>query len=137
MLTSNVGAFPKKNVTLINGAVSSVVEETKFSTPNENLYQSHMDDSGDIGVMAFPMKSFIPDGWALSFIKIDAEGCDENIIKSSSSLIEYFRPIIMAEITRELGERLTERFSEYSVVKLSGSHNIFMAPSEKLDLFKI
>lgn len=135
MLSSNVNALPKNNVTLINGAVSSDVGETKFSTPNENLYQSHMDDSGDIGVMTFPLNSFIPKDWPLSFIKIDAEGCDEIIIKSSLSTIEYFRPVIMAEISRETGERLARNLEEYKIISLSGSHNVFMVPSEKLDLF--
>ena len=135
MLSSNVGSFPTKNVTLINGALSPIVEETKFSTPDGNLYQSHMDASGDIGVMAFPLKSFIPDNWPLAFIKIDAEGCDQVIIESSLGTIEKLRPIIMAEINREVSELLKENLSEYSIVNLGGSHNTFLVPNENLNLF--
>lgn len=135
ILSSNVGSFPLKNVTLVNGAVSNVVAETHFSTPNENLYQSHMDDSGDIGVMAFPLKAFIPDGWPLSFIKIDAEGCDEVIISSSLSIIGDFRPVIMAEISKEIAGTLSEKLERYSSIKLGKSHNTFLVPDEKVLLF--
>ena len=96
-----------------------------------------MDDAGDIGVMTFPLSSFVPEAWPLSFIKIDAEGCDEIIIKSSLNTIGFFRPVIMAEISRETGERLANNLGEYKVIVLSGSHNAFMVPSEKLVLFNV
>jgi FkbM family methyltransferase len=136
ILSSNVGYFKFKNITLINGAVSTVVEETNFSTPNENLYQSRIDSSGDISVMSFILKNLIPNDWPLAFIKVDAEGCDEIIIESSLSTVEFFRPVIMAEISKQTGKRLTENLDEYSVIVLDGSHNVFMVPDEKLALFK-
>lgn len=134
MLSSNVGYSAKGNVTLINGAISTTVMEVKFTIPKENLYQSHMDEAGDICVMAFPLSSFLPDDWNLVFVKIDAEGCDESIIKSAIDILNRFRPIVMAEISRESAESLADSMKNYTVLGLKGSHNQFIVPTEKIEL---
>lgn len=136
MLTSNVGYAELNNVTLINGAVATTVMEANFTIPKENLYQSHMDEAGDLQVMAFSLKSFIPTNWNLTFIKIDAEGCDESIILSAIDVLNNFRPIVMSEIDQKTAEFLVGKLKDYSVWGVEGSHNKFMVPNEKMELFK-
>ncbi|WP_339750348.1 FkbM family methyltransferase [uncultured Marinobacter sp.] len=137
MLSSNVGHAGKDNVTLINAAVSNDVTEAKFSVPNENLYQSHMDEAGDRSVMAFPLKSFLPHSWTLAFVKIDAEGCDENIIRSEIDVLNRFRPIVMSEVSQKIAESLANSMENYTVLGFKWSHNRFLVPLEKVNLLKI
>lgn len=134
MLASNVGYAELNNVTLINSAVSNVVEEVSFSVPNGNLYQSHMDEAGNFRLMAFPLNDFIPENWNLAFIKIDAEGCDESIIVSALDMLNRFRPVVMSEIDKKTAEALVEKLQDYTVWGVEGSHNKFIVPKEKLKL---
>ncbi|SNC68249.1 methyltransferase, FkbM family [Marinobacter sp. es.048] len=136
MLTSNVSYSGLKNVTLINGAVSDNVKEAKFTIPKENLYQSYMDETGDLPIMAFALSSFIPKNWNLTFIKIDAEGCDESIIASAIDVLNIFRPIVMSEIGQKTAEALVCSLENYAVWGVKGSHNKFLVPNEKLRLFE-
>lgn len=131
ILSYNANLLPHRNITLINGAVSGKVQDVKFTIPGDNYYQSHMDEVGNLAVMAFPLEFFIPENWSLSFIKIDAEGCDELIINSSINLINQFRPVVMSEINQETAEKLVKKLNKYSVFGLEGSHNKFLVPNEK------
>lgn len=131
MLSSNIGYAAIGNVTLVNGAISTSVKEVSFTIPDENLYQAHMDEDGDLGVMTFPLKNFLPDDWNLTFIKIDAEGCDESIIQSAIEVINIFRPIVMAEINQSVANSLANKLNDYIVLGVKGSHNKFLVPKDK------
>lgn len=135
MLSSNLGHAEKNNVTLINGAVFKDVTEAKFTVPGENLYRSHMDAAGDLAIMTFRLRSFLPDTWVLTFVKIDAEGCDEDIIRSEIDVFNYFRPIIMSELSQDVADSLARGMENYTVFGLKGSHNRFIVPLEKKEIF--
>ncbi|PHQ16218.1 FkbM family methyltransferase [Marinobacter profundi] len=137
LLSNNVTASAAQNVTLVNGAVSTDTQEVDFTIPEENLFQSHMVPEGDIHVMSFPLRSFLPESWSLDFLKIDAEGCDEEIIKSSIGVINAHRPFVMAELSQEKAWALVGVLENYSLRFIEGSHNKFFVPGEKLDLFPL
>ncbi|MFO7528755.1 MAG: FkbM family methyltransferase [Marinobacter sp.] len=137
LLSNNVTASAAQNVTLINGAVSTDTQEVDFTIPEENLFQSHMVPEGEIHVMSFPLSSFLPKSWSLDFLKIDAEGCDEEIIKSSIGVINSHRPFVMAELAQEKAKGLVGVLENYSLRFIEGSHNKFFVPNEKLDLFPL
>lgn len=137
MLASNVRWSKSENVTLINAAISDAGMEVNFTIPEENLYQSHMDVDGEIRVMCFPLNNFLPKNWELCFLKIDAEGCDEEIIKNSIDTLNIYRPIVMAELNSQKANELIDIFSDYSVRAIKGSHNKFFVPNEKLDAFPL
>lgn len=137
MLASNVRYTKFENVTLINAAISTACMEINFTIPEDNLYQSHMDIHGDIRVMCFPLKFFFPDNWNLYFLKIDAEGCDAEIIKNSIDTLNAARPIVMAEIGTKKANELIDIFIDYCVREVDGSHNKFFVPNEKLVNFPL
>ncbi|MTI98597.1 MAG: FkbM family methyltransferase [Marinobacter adhaerens] len=137
MLVSNVHFSRSENVTLINAAISDASKEVNFTIPEENLYQSHMDDEGDIRVMCFPLMTFLPKDWDLGFLKIDAEGCDENIIRNSIDTLNAYRPIVMAELNSKKANELISIFKDYCLKGVKGSHNKFFVPLEKLDSFPL
>ena len=130
LLVSNVGHVSPGNTTLINGAISTEIAQVNFTIPRNNLYLSHMDADGDISVMAFPLKNFLPDEINLAFIKIDAEGYDEIIVSSIYDVVDRFRPIIMAEIGHKTATSLVLEMKDYCVMSIEGSHNKFLVPEE-------
>lgn len=137
ILVSNINNFKAKNVTLINAAISDMSREANFTVPNDNLYQSNMDNNGEIHVMCFPLTAFLPKDWECLFIKIDAEGGDEDIIRNSIDAINNLRPIVMAELNLNGAGKLVDIFIEYSIRGIKGSHNSFFVPNEKLDSFPV
>jgi FkbM family methyltransferase len=137
MLVSNIYSAKAENVSLINAAISDASKEANFTIPGENLYQSHMDIDGEIHVMCFPLTTFLPKDWEFCFLKIDAEGCDEEIIKNSIDAISSYRPIVMAELGSQKANGLVGLLIDYSVRGIKGSHNKFFVPNEKLDSFPV
>jgi len=137
LLVSNVNFSKSYNVTLINAAVGNVNMEVSFTIPDENPYQAHMQDDGEIHVMCFPLNDFIPKDWGLDFLKIDAEGCDEEIIRYSIDTLNFYRPIVMAELNSQKSKNLLRIFKDYSVRGIQGSHNKFFVPNEKLGSFPL
>jgi len=137
MLSSNPRFSKFENITLINAAISDVSMEVNFTIPAKNLYQSHMDSEGNVPVMCFPLEIFLPKNWEFCFLKIDAEGCDEEIIKNSIETLNTHRPIIMAELNSKKANELIGIFSDYTVRGIKGSHNKFFVPNEKVDSFPL
>lgn len=133
LLSENVAFSSSRNITLINGAIYSECKEVGFTVPANNYYQSHMSDNGEIRVMCFTLDSLIPVDWSTDFIKIDAEGCDEIIIRDSKGFIERHRPIIMSEITIKKACELAGEFDNYGARSIQGSHNSFLVPFERTD----
>lgn len=136
-LTNNVSVSGIGNVTLINGAVGGSTEEVSFTVPKDNLYQSHISSDGEIQSMVFSLKYFLPQSWKVEFLKIDAEGCDEEIIKNSIEIINSYRPYVMAELSLQKASKLVDLLSEYSIRGVEGSHNKFFVPNEKIDSFPV
>jgi hypothetical protein len=59
----------------------------------------------------------------LSFIKVDAEGYDKDILLSLTNIIKTYRPTIMAECYKHLTKE--ERFSLFNVFEDFGSYKLF------------
>jgi FkbM family methyltransferase len=136
-LVSNIYSANTDNVTLINAAISGDSDEIKFTIPGDNLYRSYMDPNGNIDVMCFPLAVFLPKNWNFVFLKVDAEGCDESVIKDSIAIINSYRPTIMAELSLERAELLVDTLTDYSVRAIKGSHNKFFVPNERIGSFPI
>ena len=85
----------------------------------------------------FPLRDFLPKDWEFCFLKIDAEGCDEDIIKNSIDVLNIYRPIVMAELNSKKANNLVNIFRDYSVRGIKGSHNKFFVPNEKIDDFPL
>lgn len=62
----------------------------------------------------------------VSFIKIDAEGSEDEIINGAQKLIQRFRPIIQMESLQKTPSEL----QDYSAYQLPGSCNILAIPSD-------
>lgn len=131
LLSNNVHLADLNNVTLVNAAVSDRMGEVGFSVPDNNYYQSHLAEDGSIRVVAVSLLNFFEGtGKKISFVKIDAEGCDALIIKSSTSFFEWHRPIIMAEINSKTAKMLADGIVNYKAYRFEGSHNCFLLPDE-------
>jgi FkbM family methyltransferase len=61
----------------------------------------------------------------LSLIKVDAEGYDKEILKSISSLIKKYRPVIISECNKNLTQH--ERFELFDILNLIG-YKLKMTP---------
>lgn len=63
----------------------------------------------------------------VDYIKIDAEGSEEEIIKGAKKTIDKYRPIIQAETFDKV---ISVSLSNYSVYRAPGSINILYVPNE-------
>lgn len=99
LLSSNVVFGGFSNVSLFNCAITDRLAEVAFSVPEGNYYQSHLSQDGDWKVMGYPLSCFMPPLDTVSFLKIDAEGCDEEIVLGASEYVNSVRPIVMVEVT--------------------------------------
>ena len=63
----------------------------------------------------------------LDYIKIDAEGAEQQILDGATKVLEKYRPIIQLEVTEK---DVTPSLPEYSVFQASGSPNRVCIPNE-------
>lgn len=132
-LANNIITAKASNTVIINTAVLDSTQPVTFSIPDNNYYQSRLDKFGSIHSLAVSLNSFVRNEDSVSFIKIDAEGADRQILESILPLINTHRPIVMAEIPRGDMELFAARLTDYSAQSLAGSHNSFLIPSERSD----
>ncbi|MDR2769187.1 MAG: FkbM family methyltransferase [Puniceicoccales bacterium] len=66
------------------------------------------------------MKAYLP---KLSFVKVDAEGYDKDVLSSLTNIIKTYRPIIMAECYKRLTKE--ERFSLFNIFEDFGPYKLF------------
>lgn len=134
LLSSNVQRTALGNITLINAAVTDKAGPLGFVIPNGNLYQSHMtSEGGDFVIMGYPLRNFLPQDIRVSFLKIDAEGCDAQIVRECVDIISRDRPVVMIEVTGAELTELIEGLSNYRTMMIHGSHNGLLVPTEAMD----
>jgi len=136
LLSSNVVFGGFNNVSLFNCAITDRVAEVAFSVPDGNYYQSHLSDDGAWKVMGYPLESFMSSVKNASFLKIDAEGCDEDIVRSARGYINVARPVVMVEISGSALTQLATELKEYRAFALAGSHNGCLVPDESREVLE-
>jgi FkbM family methyltransferase len=129
-LASNVTSAGADNVTLVNAAVGEKVERIRFTIPDANPYLARKCEDGEIGAISVRLTDLVPGDRLVNFIKIDAEGADAEIVRSSSDLVSTARPCIMLELTGTDAEEIASWFNDYAVWQLQGSHNSILYPLE-------
>ena len=70
-------------------------------------------------------------------MKIDAEGCDEDIVLGAAQYLNVARPVIMIEITGNSLLQLAGKLEHYAAYTFQGSHNGLLVPKEKGKELKI
>jgi FkbM family methyltransferase len=126
LLASNTARF-KANVTLMNVGVGKETHMTSMSIPKyasglDNYYKAHMTDQ-DTGLQVMCMKideMRLPHPVAM--VKIDAEGCDWDVLKGMCDLLQRDRPTILIE-NRSADVAGYLQDMGYRDISLDGSHN--------------
>lgn len=98
------------NVIAINKAISDETGQIDFFlAPNWKSEVSSMrfGDGEKITIDAVTLDATIPEGEAISFVKIDVEGAEMRVLRGMDSIIRRDHPVLVIEITepwlRELG----------------------------------
>lgn len=133
LLAANVACLPLRNVTLLNVAASDEtgtvgMDIPKFDSGLDNYYMAHLtNDEGGLQVLTLPVDQIGIPG-KVTFVKIDAEGHDLQVIRGMKKLIEKDRPVIVTEGNEAgIGEFLGEL--DYSGQRLQGSSNEIFEPA--------
>lgn len=101
-LASNVSVFPTRNVTLLNCAASDRMAVFGMSIANfggglENHYEARLTGAaGTEQVLAIPVDALHLEH-RISFVKIDAEGHDSEVLAGMRELIVRDRPTLLLE----------------------------------------
>jgi FkbM family methyltransferase len=131
LLASNCAMGGYRNVTLMNVAASSAIGIVSMAVPEwpagvRNFYRAHVSEHGagenSYQVMAIPIDSLeLPR--RISFVKIDAEGHELEVVRGMTRLVVRDRPIIIAE-----GSRATAYLEGlgYSAERLPDSPNTIL-----------
>jgi FkbM family methyltransferase len=136
LLTRNASAYP--NATCVPSAVGSTSDCVAFSGPTMRGNLRHICDPGLPGTERVPCMTL--SDWCreqaiarLDFIKIDVEGCEEDVLLPSRDVLERWRPVMVFEFIPELarqrsrfaGEQLFPALKElgYSIRRLDKAGN--------------
>lgn len=92
-------------------AVGASVGQVSFAADPANVGASHLSDGGDTVVQMTTLDSefaqiLSPLGWkTVSFIKIDVEGSEPEVLQGAERLITLYRPAILLEVNLGALER--------------------------------
>ncbi len=68
-----------------------------FVIPSGNLYQCQMtSEGGDFVIKGYPFRKFLLQEFRVSFVKIDAECCDAQIVRECAGIISRDRSAVIA-----------------------------------------
>lgn len=127
LLTLNVHAAGYHNVTLINAAVSDRCWLAGFEMPDGNPYRAHISEASTNKILCVSPVAFSGSDHRISFIKIDAEGHEPQIVEALEPLIQHNRPVLMVECNTEFLESWTDR-NQYRFNDIQNSHNHILEP---------
>jgi len=103
LLSSNVQSFAFPNVTLVNAAVSDTINTVGMSIPLfptglTNYYEAHLSSANNhaLSVLTLSLDSFLMDR-QISFIKIDAEGHELQVLHGMKGILEKHKPTLLVE----------------------------------------
>ena len=97
--------------------------------PNSFSIATRDDDSNSLSVLAITLDDLCRwEGIArLDYLKIDAEGAEDEVLSGGKETIERFRPIIQVETTKK---EFAVELPDYSSFQAKGSPNKIMIPNE-------
>jgi FkbM family methyltransferase len=100
LLMRNIERAKHQNITCLQAAVGSETAIVGMVVPNEagapNWYQAQIRAGGNLLVWCVPIDS-LPIAGPVTFIKIDAEGHDYDVLLGARKLIERDRPVLLVE----------------------------------------
>lgn len=113
-LTYNMKKMGLKNVFLYYVAAAGASGDSRMSVPRfqagyTNIYESRLDESGDILVKTMRLDDLFPDSKP-AFIKIDVEGHEAEVIRGAETLLRTHHPALLVEVTSPEAEPLLAGF---------------------------
>lgn len=103
---------------LMKCAVGEKLDTCKLNALVDNVGASYLSPDGEVPVMRTSLdrdfKNILaPAGWkTISFIKIDVEGCEPEVLRGAEKLITQYRPIILLEVNPGALERQNHKAKE-------------------------
>jgi FkbM family methyltransferase len=128
-LRHNVTKLGLKNVYLYPLAATNRNGIARMSVPlwhrgRKNIYEAHLDDSGDISTRLSRLDDLFA-GMKPSFIKIDVEGHEAEVLEGAVELLRNHRPALLVEVTSPKSEKLLLELG-YRTEAGSGSNRFFV-----------
>ena len=125
LLSSNVLFSPYRNLSLFNIALGSSISNVCMETPivegMKNLYRCNISKYGKLSVFCMPLDCICKE-IDISFIKIDAEGYEYEVLKGMRTIIKKFNPVLIIEGYSPKVEKLMKMYG-FSFEKISDSPN--------------
>jgi len=145
-LKNNISLLGLKNIESYNFAISDNSDVKTMVIPSviagENYFRATIvekenksDNSTSYEVQSVPLDKILNPSLKYSFIKIDVEGHEENVLKGSKETIEFSKPILLIEIESDLADSTTSagRINQY----LSNlGYQIYLNNNQKLVKWK-
>lgn len=124
-----VSNFYRLNAELIQAAVSDKDGIVKFEA-GENLYEGRISENGSLSVPCVTVDSL---NLSPSFIKIDVEGLDAQVLRGCLKTIERSHPALLVEVSCQETWQLLDSIG-YACVANYGSNKLFLNnPVQRLD----
>lgn len=108
LLAGNVKKLGLTNVEIFPYALSSRDGRAEMEVPHyegggENFYESRMAEKTNVDLRTFPVEvrrldSVLDLGRTVSFIKIDVEGHEEDVVRGATRILQASQPALMIEV---------------------------------------
>lgn len=130
LLASNARWAPHHNITCFQIAAGAISDTCKMLVPlgrhGPNWYEAALSDTGDRPVLRMAI-DHLPINHRISFMKLDAEGADLEVLKGAERLILRDCPTLLVEShDAELVEWLRERGYNHEIREPTSTNRIFM-----------
>lgn len=121
------------NVDIIHAAASDHCGKLSFSVPtfsdgSPNLYECHVSDNGTFDVNAITLDSL---NLCPTFIKIDVEGHELEVLKGALQTIERSHPAMLIEVLHSETEKTLSDIG-YKRVRSLGVNGMFLAEKKQI-----
>ena len=113
-LRNNIKYLNISNVDIFNIALSdqdgeAVMQIPEYDKGGENLYEARIVNDVSIKnlekIKVAKLDTILPENFSFSFIKIDVEGHEMNVLKGAEHSIKKNRPVMLIEINGGINER--------------------------------
>lgn len=129
---SNVEAF---NIALSDYDGEAVMQIPEYDKGGENLYEARIITEDSIKnsekVKAAKLDTILPENFSFSFLKIDVEGHEMNVLKGAAHSIKKNKPVMLIEINGGINE---QNINSTSIVDFLAKLNykVFIRKENKL-----
>jgi len=96
----------------------------EWASGGPNFYEARFSDDGEVETLTMKLSTILQ-GIRPSFIKVDVEGADFEVVSSGLELVSECRPKWMVEVTDERTTKLLASCG-YTVIPLSNSNVLFL-----------